>query len=64
VVVTSNGRFFVTAEAELHLIWNMPSRVVLFKEAQPNIIQLLLMVKPFFTHLIEVNVFLFHLDAG
>lgn len=45
VVVTSNGKYFVTSESEQILFWNMPSRVVLFKDIQPNIIQLILLVR-------------------
>ena len=39
VVVTSNGKYFVTSEAEQVLVWNLSHRVVLHKDSQPNVTQ-------------------------
>ena len=39
VVVTSNGKYFVTSESEQVLVWNLSHRVVLHKDSQPNVTQ-------------------------
>ena len=41
-VLTSNGRYFVTAELDLVQIWNLPAKVVLYKDSQADLIQLVM----------------------
>ena len=39
-VISSNGKYLVTAEFNLVQIWNLPSRVVLHKDYQEDVVQL------------------------
>ncbi len=40
VAISPGGRYFATAELDLVQIWNLPTRVVLFRDSQEDLVQL------------------------
>ncbi len=40
MAISPGGRYFATAELDLVQIWNLPTRVVLFRDSQEDLVQL------------------------